>query len=100
MQIRFPSNIRGCGLCCVLIILFAALSLTTQAAFYTNDANTICLDHFDGVTTGVLQGAVSFTNGLIPLDRCAYLPTNAFIMYSSAIAYLSSGTIEIWVKPS
>lgn len=83
-----------------LMLGCSALPYYASAEPYTNDASTVLLDHFENATLGSAQGTAGFSNGPIPLSRCAYLPEGGFIMYSPSVSYTTSGTIEFWVKPS
>ncbi len=65
-----------------------------QAAAYTNDANTVLLQHFDGTTTGSTNGSVFYTNGVF--GQGVHVTTSSFVSWN--LGALSQGTVEFWGK--
>jgi hypothetical protein len=65
-----------------------------QSAPYTNDANTVLLEHFDGTTTGTANGPVSYTNGVF--GQAAQVNTNSYVLWS--LGGLNKGTVEFWAN--
>lgn len=68
--------------------------LVPQQAPYTNDANTILLEHFDGTTGGSQNGSVSFTNGIF--GQGVHLTVSSYISW--AMGAVPNGTVEFWGK--
>ena len=52
------------GLVAMIATTNAATITVPQSAAYTNDANTILLEHFDGSTGGSVNGTALYTNGV------------------------------------
>jgi hypothetical protein len=78
-----------------LITQLNAQTITVpQSAPYTNDANTVLLQHFDSTTSGSTNGAVTYTNGVF--GNAVHLNDSAWISWS--ISALPQGTIEFWGK--
>ena len=72
----------------------AQIITVPQSGPYTNDANTILLEHFDGTTTGTPNGAVTYTNGVF--GQAVHLNAGAWASWN--LGSLSQGTVEFWGK--
>lgn len=93
---------RSLGLFTAAFAVLAMNSILTQAfaqsigvpqlAPYTNDANTVLLQHFDDSTTGTPYGAVFYTNGVF--GRGVHLDTSSLVYWS--LGSVSQGTVEFW----
>jgi hypothetical protein len=61
---------------------------------YTPDANTLLLEHFDGTTSGSVNGDVSYATGVF--GQGVHMIDTAWISYS--LGALPQGTFEFWAK--
>lgn len=59
--------------------------------------NTVILDNFNGSTTGVAYGGLSYAASQSGYGQAAQFGPSNFIQYT--LGSLSQGTIELWVKP-
>jgi hypothetical protein len=66
--------------------------LVPQLVPYTNDANTVLLEHFDGATSGTPNGTVFYTNGVF--GQGVHLSPTSLVSWS--LGALSQGTVEFW----
>lgn len=65
-----------------------------QLAPYTNDANTLLLQHFDSTTTGSTNGSVTYSNGVF--GQSVHLNAGSWVSWN--LGALSQGTVEFWGK--
>lgn len=69
---------------------------THAATVSTPDAHTVILDHFDGSTTGMPIGTLTYGPSLTDLGQAGVFHGN-FVMYPITTG-MSQGTVEMWVK--
>jgi hypothetical protein len=60
----------------------------------------VILDHFEGSTDGVPQGAVGYQAGMPGLGDSVDLGLGSYIQYGVPSTLENQGTIEMWLKPS
>ncbi len=65
-----------------------------QSAPYTEDANTVLLEHFDGATSGSVNGTATYTNGIF--GEGVHLDIGNSVYWN--LGGLLEGTVEFWGK--
>ena len=78
----------------LLIQASAQPIVVPQQAPYTNDANTLLLEHFDGATTGSPNGAVTYQNGVF--GQGVHLDFGSWVSWN--LGALPEGTVDFWGK--
>ena len=71
----------------------AQIITVPQTAPYTNDAQTVLLQHFDGTISGSANGSVTYTNGIF--GQGVHLVVGSWVSWGN-FGTLSQGTVEFW----
>jgi Concanavalin A-like lectin/glucanases superfamily len=79
----------------ITVTAWGQLIVIPQSTSYTNDVNTVLLEHFDGSTSGSVYGSANYANSLY--GQCLSIDDTSFISWNNE-GFLPQGTVEFWAN--